>query len=59
MSLPNQPLTGIQDAVFCLCETGQVPLRTSKRGANAGYQFLGCSTYPACRGTRQYLTPNT
>ncbi len=27
-------------------------LRTSKRGANAGRQFWGCSTYPACKGTR-------
>jgi len=27
-------------------------LRTSKRGANAGNQFWGCSTYPACKGTR-------
>ncbi len=26
-------------------------LRTSKRGANAGTQFWGCSTYPACKGT--------
>lgn len=29
-------------------------LRTSKRGANAGNQFWGCSTYPACKGTRKY-----
>ena len=28
-------------------------LRTSKRGANAGTQFWGCSTYPACKGTRK------
>ena len=28
-------------------------LRTSKRGANAGNQFWGCSTYPACKGTRK------
>ncbi|MCW5649515.1 MAG: restriction endonuclease [Ramlibacter sp.] len=27
-------------------------LRTAKKGANAGKQFWGCSTYPACRGTR-------
>lgn len=27
-------------------------LRTAKRGANAGNQFWGCSTYPACKGTR-------
>ena len=28
-------------------------LRTSKRGANAGTQFWGCSTYPKCKGTRK------
>jgi len=28
-------------------------LRRSKRGANAGNQFWGCSTYPACKGTRR------
>lgn len=27
-------------------------VRTAKRGANAGNSFLGCSTYPACNGTR-------
>jgi restriction system protein len=26
--------------------------RTAKKGSNAGSQFWGCSTYPACRGTR-------
>jgi restriction system protein len=31
-------------------------LRTSKRGANAGNQFWGCSTYPACKGTRKFAT---
>lgn len=27
-------------------------LRTARKGANAGSQFWGCSTYPKCRGTR-------
>jgi restriction system protein len=27
--------------------------RESKRGANAGHAFWGCSTYPKCRGTAQ------
>jgi len=27
-------------------------LRTATRGANAGKQFWGCSTYPACKGTQ-------
>lgn len=26
--------------------------RTAKRGANAGGEFLGCTGFPACRGTR-------
>lgn len=26
--------------------------RVAKRGANAGAEFWGCSTYPKCRGTR-------
>jgi restriction system protein len=27
-------------------------LRTAKRGPNAGQDFWGCTSYPACRGTR-------
>ena len=27
-------------------------LRTARRGAHAGADFWGCSTYPVCRGTR-------
>jgi len=27
-------------------------LRTARKGPHAGSQFLGCSGYPACRGTR-------
>lgn len=27
-------------------------LRTAKRGSMTGSKFWGCSTYPACRGTR-------
>lgn len=27
-------------------------LRIARRGSNAGSQFYGCSTYPACRATR-------
>ena len=38
----------------CCPSCGQpMILRTSKRGANAGSQFWGCSTYPACKGTRK------
>lgn len=28
-------------------------VRTARRGANAGTQFLGCSSYPKCKGTRE------
>lgn len=31
-------------------------IRTVKRGAAAGSEFLGCTRYPACRGTRQAVT---
>jgi restriction system protein len=34
-----------------ICHAGMVR-RTAKKGANAGAQFWGCSTFPACRGTR-------
>jgi restriction system protein len=33
------------------CESPMV-LRIARRGANAGEQFWGCSTYPNCQGTR-------
>jgi restriction system protein len=33
------------------CESPMV-LRIARRGANAGRQFWGCSTYPKCQGTR-------
>jgi len=42
-----------QAATACpVCGAGMVQ-RTAKRGANAGALFWGCSTYPACRGTKQ------
>ena len=34
-----------------LCSKSMVR-RTAKRGANAGGEFWGCTSYPACRGTR-------
>ena len=34
-----------------LCQS-PVVLRTAKRGTNAGNKFLGCSSYPKCRYTR-------
>lgn len=34
-----------------LCGSAMVK-RTARKGANAGNEFWGCSTYPGCRGTR-------
>ena len=34
-----------------VCESAMVR-RTAKKGAKAGSQFWGCSSFPACRGTR-------
>ena len=40
------------DSICCpLCGKPMVQ-RIAKRGSNAGNQFWGCSTYPACKGTR-------
>ena len=36
------------------CDRGMV-LRTARKGARAGSQFWGCSTYPQCEGTRKYI----
>ena len=35
------------------CGSGMV-LRTARKGQNAGNQFWGCATYPACRGVVKY-----
>lgn len=43
-----------QNAVAPLCPRCESPMviRIARRGANAGEQFWGCSTYPKCQGTR-------
>lgn len=42
----------VEDAPVVTCPRCGAPmvLRTAKRGARAGKQFYGCSTYPHCRG---------
>jgi restriction system protein len=30
--------------------------RVAKQGANAGSSFLGCTRFPACRGTRNMIS---
>lgn len=39
-------------AASCPTCGSEMVKRTAKKGANAGGQFLGCSTYPSCRGIR-------
>lgn len=40
-----------------VCPSCAAPMtkRVAKRGENSGGSFWGCSTYPACKGTRPYL----
>lgn len=49
----DMPTSGVRDteAACPLCAKPMVK-RVAKRGGNAGAQFLGCSAYPACKGTR-------
>lgn len=42
----SQPTTG---KIICPVCGGELILRTAKRGANAGKQFYGCSSFPRCR----------
>jgi len=37
-----------------LCQS-PMKLRTARKGKSAGSQFWGCSRFPACHGTRDYL----
>lgn len=45
--------TTATDAPACPTCGLEMVLRTSRRGANAGNQFWGCSGYPLCKGTRK------
>lgn len=33
----------------------EMALRTARKGVRAGSRFWGCSTFPRCRGTRNYI----
>jgi restriction system protein len=46
---PQDALQSVLDCPFC---GSTMVRRTAKKGANAGSQFWGCSTYPKCKGTR-------
>jgi len=50
-SKPVDQAPVLAEAACSVCGAGMVK-RTAKKGANAGAMFWGCSTYPACRGTR-------
>lgn len=52
--LPEQSGTSSANSAFPFCPlcTSQMARRTAKRGANAGRDFWGCQSYPACRGVR-------
>ncbi|MDD5706944.1 MAG: restriction endonuclease [Kiritimatiellae bacterium] len=47
---PSRPSASVAPA--CPLCGSPMALRTAKRGPNAGYQFYGCTKYPACRGIR-------
>ena len=50
---PSAPLSRDANAVpECPVCGSPMVRRTAKKGASAGSQFWGCSTYPVCRGTR-------
>ncbi len=51
---PSPPLPPVSRNVphYPRCNALMV-VRQSKRGARLGEQFWGCSSYPACRGTRE------
>lgn len=34
----------------------ELVLRTARKGANAGGKFWGCSAYPKCRHTQEYVS---
>lgn len=49
---PMAPVSAAAVAPVCPLCTSAMVKRVAKKGANAGSQFWGCSTYPGCRGTR-------
>lgn len=53
-SSSREAITPGQSSTDVACPVCGAPMkvRLAKKGANAGSQFLGCSRYPECRGTR-------
>lgn len=46
------PIHRASAAPACPSCGSMMKMRTAKRGGNAGNAFWGCTTYPACKGTR-------
>lgn len=52
VTLPaTKPTQAATEHACPICQSPMVK-RIAKRGANAGSEFWGCSSYPACKGTR-------
>ena len=49
---PRKVVPASTQTITCPKCGGSMILRTAKRGSKAGKSFWGCSTYPACNGTR-------
>lgn len=56
-AVPTSETPEAQPAALACPKCGStMVLRTAKRGPNTGNSFWGCSTYPACNGTREVRT---
>jgi restriction system protein len=53
-SQPARSATPVAPAAAVSCPKCSAPMvkRTARKGTQAGAEFWGCSTFPACRGTR-------
>lgn len=51
-STPGLPASQTSSVLKCTICGGDLVTRTAKKGANTGKQFLGCSSFPKCRYTR-------
>lgn len=54
---PPVRLIEVQTDPACPVCGSHMVKRTARKGATAGASFLGCSRYPACRGTRPLTGP--
>lgn len=50
--IPEITLQSETNAPACPLCGSEMVIRTARRGTNAGNQFLGCSTFPKCKGVR-------